>query len=35
VVTHYCPRFNVPLYAEQQPRPLMRHGNGYYMSNVY
>jgi hypothetical protein len=35
IVTHYCPRFNVPLFAEyfhQKPRP---HGEGYYTSGAY
>lgn len=35
IVTHYCPRFNVPLFAEhfhQKPRP---HGQGYYTSGAY
>jgi phytanoyl-CoA hydroxylase len=35
VVTHYCPRFNVPIYAEASPRPMRPHGDGFTMSSYY
>lgn len=36
VVTHYCPRFNVPLFFEGgSTRHFYRHGDGYFASGVY
>jgi ectoine hydroxylase-related dioxygenase (phytanoyl-CoA dioxygenase family) len=35
VVAHYCPSRLVPLYVENRPVKLYRHGEHYYASGVY